>query len=525
MMGKETVMMPRSERRYLTIHDKMSVIEKREKGISERKLAEEYKCSKTQINNIYKNRDVIRKDFDENINFSLKVKKKGTYEDINVQVYRWYCKMKNKNIRVTGPMLKKKALELAENCGTEKFRASNGWLYGFRNNYKIVFQPPNEINENMEDEEMGEEECIKEYLNEWMELIASVIRDYELRNIFSLDVTGLFYKSLPSKTLSITSKQCQNGKMASERLTVLLCTNGVGEKLPPLIIGKAKRPQCLNGINSGVTWSYNFKSLMNGTIFSDWLQDLNFKMSTENRKIILFIDNSPCKIADLNLGNVKVKFLPASDTSCLQPFEHGITKNFKLNYRKNQFEYLIARRSDETPASESSQKILILDAVRWIKKAWEEVKPTTIEKCFNLCGFKLLDMEIEEEVYETDLELLAKEAGTDFDEMIFEEETKLNCLDFTSEKSGSEKMETNAAAKEDKEPKMNELLASLDKIQRVLNQSGNVDNKGQMLTRVMDLKNDFEREIVRKKLEHPNEGVIVAVFEDCPLESIIDVNC
>lgn len=58
-------------------------------------------------------------------------------------------------------------------------------------------------------------------------------------------------------------------------------------------------------------------------------------LEKENIKVLLFIDNAPChKVADLNLENVKVKFLPANTTSILQPLDQGIIHTFKVNFRQ-----------------------------------------------------------------------------------------------------------------------------------------------------------------------------------------------
>lgn len=44
---------------------------------------------------------------------------------------------------------------------------------------------------------------------------------------------------------------CKGGKKAKERFTVLLCASATGEKLKPLVIGKANNPRCFRGINKG----------------------------------------------------------------------------------------------------------------------------------------------------------------------------------------------------------------------------------------------------------------------------------
>ena len=40
-----------------------------------------------------------------------------------------------------------------------------------------------------------------------------------------------------------------------------------------------------------------------------------------------------------------------------------------------------------TCASDLAKKVSVLDARMWLKTAWDNVKPTTIQKCVAKCGF------------------------------------------------------------------------------------------------------------------------------------------
>lgn len=81
-------------------------------------------------------------------------------------------------------------------------------------------------------------------------------------------------------------------------------------------------------------------------------------------------------------------FLPVNTTSKLQPLDAGIIKNFKVHYRRQLLKYTLSRireGSSET-ASVISESVSVLDAIRWIKQAWEDVSTKTITNCFHHCG-------------------------------------------------------------------------------------------------------------------------------------------
>ena len=48
-------------------------------------------------------------------------------------------------------------------------------------------------------------------------------------DVYNMDETGLFYRSLPDKSLTVKGEQCNGGKHAKDRITIVLCANMAGE--------------------------------------------------------------------------------------------------------------------------------------------------------------------------------------------------------------------------------------------------------------------------------------------------------
>ena len=116
--------------------------------------------------------------------------------------------------------------------------------------------------------------------------------------MYNLDVTGLFFKQLPSKTLTFKQQQCSGGKLAKERLTYLLACNMVGEILRLLVIGKAMNPRAFRSAHIApkdlpVMWRSNKKALMTSKLFKEWLTLMNRVMKAGNRHVLLLFDNAP----------------------------------------------------------------------------------------------------------------------------------------------------------------------------------------------------------------------------------------
>ena len=74
---------------------------------------------------------------------------------------------------------------------------------------------------------------------EFKERPSSIIGNYNLDDIFNCDETGVFYRSLPDKTL-VYKGDSANGKHSKERLTVLFACSKSGEKLNHLSLAIRK---------------------------------------------------------------------------------------------------------------------------------------------------------------------------------------------------------------------------------------------------------------------------------------------
>lgn len=162
-----------------------------------------------------------------------------------------------------------------------------------------------------------------------------------------------------------------------------------GEKVKPLIIGKAQKPRCFAKVKVDclpVMYRANKKAWMTGVLFVEWLQWFDRQM--KGRKVLLFVDNAPSH-ATTQLKNVTVKFLPANTTALCQPMDQGIIQTMKLKYRKRQLQFVINQmdRQPTKTGSEILKTVSVLDAVYWVASSWKEVEASTIQKCFAKCGF------------------------------------------------------------------------------------------------------------------------------------------
>ncbi|XP_067939534.1 tigger transposable element-derived protein 6-like [Watersipora subatra] len=198
-----------------------------------------------------------------------------------------------------------------------------------------------------------------------------------------MDETGLFYKLMVDKTLHFKGEKCSGGKLSKERMTVALCANMSGtEKEVPIVIGEFKNPRCFKSVtNLPCRYYHNKKAWMVSDIFQTWVRDFDRRMTRKNRKVLLIIDNCPAHPTINGLMSTRLLFTPANTTSVLQPMDQGIIRTFKSYYRQQVLQFTVDYI--DTHGKKPDASINVLQAIRWVHRAWSHVTKETIANCFH----------------------------------------------------------------------------------------------------------------------------------------------
>ncbi len=75
-------------------------------------------------------------------------------------------------------------------------------------------------------------------VKEWKERLPSLLEGYAPEDILNLDETGLFFRQLPDKSLTVKAKDCAGGKKPKNRLTLVLIASAAGKMEKMTVIGK-----------------------------------------------------------------------------------------------------------------------------------------------------------------------------------------------------------------------------------------------------------------------------------------------
>lgn len=391
----------------LTLEQKIEVIRYAEHN-GERATARKFNIGKTTVNNLKKRRTELFSRLEEQDESTVAPTLRCTKRsEINRLTYSWFLRLKTKNTRITKAALQHVAREFARRLNID-FKASNHWL--------DLFLKRNEItNNSLANGSVGD--AVGEYssssrsnstanwssvqndtvINEMHSQFLELSQGYRPEDIFNAAECVLFYRLSPEQMPSVGDFHCPNGEMADERLTVLLATSMTGDRLKPLVIGATAHPHSFQNVPENdlpVIWRADKRSWMTCEVIVEWLKTINREMIKANRRILLFIDDSPVHPKLHDFSNISLKFLPANTITAVQPLDMGLITAFKTYYRKFMLSYILVfpfESGDSLVAC--SNPVNELDAVYWIERAWNAVDRTLIQRCFEMADFKLIKPE------------------------------------------------------------------------------------------------------------------------------------
>lgn len=144
----------------MTIAQKIAALQAFEqKRATIKQLQLQYGCGKTQIYDLIKHKDRLRREWSQSgmsaVNTSQRRRPRSTANDaINRAIHLWYLQQSASRL-VTGTMLQAHAILVAEAHGRTEFKASNGWLASFLRRHNVLQRPAAKGDDDNEDAQSG----------------------------------------------------------------------------------------------------------------------------------------------------------------------------------------------------------------------------------------------------------------------------------------------------------------------------------------------------------------------------------
>lgn len=399
--------MEQQTRRAITIEQKLAIIDKLSRGVTNSQVCREYNLQTSTVSTIWRNKEKFLSKKHSNV-----AKKRITnsrFVNIERELLEWVSQQQQNNITISNSSLQKKANEInnklqnvSESWGDSLWR-STSWIRRFQKRHNIYFKKlPNnpESDENEEDENNGvhfeeinlnpEEVTLnperpevkteiidikpdwnftEEILNPndfnvvntefWLtETWQQIQHKYTKNNIFNASEFRLFYKL-----------------HTQESLAILLCTNMDGsEKRNLQVVGKSKLSQhILNKTkNFPVKYYTNETIYLTNDIMEQILQQWDIELSLKNRKITLLLNDS-IKYLYLNqLTNIELMILPVNESKITLPIEQAL-ENL---YKKALLCKIIVEEEN------SAVDLSLIAVLLTLNNSWRKLPIETIQRCF-----------------------------------------------------------------------------------------------------------------------------------------------
>lgn len=299
--------MKRTRYQSLTIKRKLEIIDQVEHmppGKRKKDVAAEFDIPQSTLSTILKDKDSLRAN--DVIGNKTKRQRNPTRLDIDATLFQWFTAARSQSIPISGEILKAKAEELSKGLDpTVEWSCSSGWLSRWKVRHHIKYWVVS-----------GENAAVdKDVCEDWKQRkLPSVLQRYDPSNIFNADETGLYWRLLPDKTLSVSKEVGTGSKKSKERVTVLVCANMTGSEKQPFL---------------PTVYESSTKAWMTTPLFETWIQKWDAKLTENKRKIALFVDNCTAHPHLENLRSIELLFLPPNTTSEIQPCDQGIIKTLK----------------------------------------------------------------------------------------------------------------------------------------------------------------------------------------------------
>uniref|UniRef100_A0A8D2MII9 Tigger transposable element derived 4 n=1 Tax=Zonotrichia albicollis TaxID=44394 RepID=A0A8D2MII9_ZONAL len=445
-------------KKSITIEEKIDIISAVESGEKKAEIAAKYGIKRNSLSSIMKNKEKVLEAF-ETLRFDPKRKRLRTafYADLEEALMKWYRIAQCLNVPVSGPMLRLKANDFAQKLGHSDFKCSNGWLDRFKSRYGLVFRA--------QPVEAAATPAVGAPTLWYQNVLPCYLNDYQPKNVFHIQETGLLYQMLPPNTFTFKG----------ETFSVVVGTNMDGsEKLPLLIIGKSKSSHSFKDVKSlPVDYEENDRACMTSGIFEQWMHKLDHGFQAQERRVVILVDFLPAHTEVKNLKSVKLVFLPPDSSSCIAMKER-IIRSLKVKYR-----HCLIKRFVDCVESNKEFRLTLPGAIEMLYLCWRKVTPETIAKSCNGATFKL---ETETNENDTGVEFpegLSLEEYAAIDDGLVTYEVPTNNERMCAKESASDRAET-FVGDEDKDegdqlqgaeqllPSKNEALSALDTLRKFL---------------------------------------------------------
>lgn len=250
-----------TKRRKITLSllQKAEIIQKLERGVMAKRIAEDYKVSESAISYIKSQKSkILEAVASTSHDAKKKTLHKGENDEMEAKLYKWFELQRSKNCPISSEIIKVKAKAIFDEMYPEKdenaFVASNGWFEKFKRRFgvRILTISGEKLSADLTN------------ITPFIHRLRAKMHEMNIseNQLYNADESGLYFR---------LERSAPGRKTPKERLTFMLTANADGShKVKPLVIGKSKKPRCFKGFNNPLPYANSKSAWMTRLIFREW---------------------------------------------------------------------------------------------------------------------------------------------------------------------------------------------------------------------------------------------------------------
>ena len=262
--------------------------------------------------------------------------------DLDQKVFNFLEEERSQGRPVSNQLLHGTAMQIAGGLELPDFRASPGWLNGWKRRYSVGFRRFTNTSQKVP----------KDYADKLQQFRKSIIairkaKDIPPSRIINMDQTMCRFDMPPRGTNNRKGQKTirrKTTKADKKGFTVALAATASGEKLPAVILFKERAGVLGKRVKSKLTVPNNVRvrASTNGWMtreeYHHWLAHV-YKDEDEPR--LLVVDSYKPHVSDesrdivINQCNSSLVIIPGGCTSIAQPMDRSVNKPFKDNMRES----------------------------------------------------------------------------------------------------------------------------------------------------------------------------------------------
>nr|XP_022314252.1 uncharacterized protein LOC111118860 [Crassostrea virginica] len=226
-----------------------------------------------------------------------------------------------------------------------------GWWNGLKRRHpEMTIRKPEKLGNSRA--RMLNPTVVSKYMNDLGDMISKLNLHDKPEHIWNCDETGKQFQHTPVKVISQKGARNVVGRVSENKTntTIMVCVNGAGGKMVPMVVVKGKTSATLHGLNvtdapPGTVFAYQENGWMSEKLGEMWFRDVFLKNCGPDRPQLLILDghSSHETLGLLELAiqeNIHIICLPPHTSHMLQPLDRSVFGPFNTAYNTACSEFL-----------------------------------------------------------------------------------------------------------------------------------------------------------------------------------------